>query len=184
MTKHSRIQAQAAEIEWRRWNDMDTYYPLRDDPIAERQNGHPRQYAVRWCIQARQVQKALDESQIAIAGHCRDLFKSIEKANGKQATRFDFTDRNYWPETKHLKFLEVQNEIKQFGGLEAVARQVPGGQACFQGIVLGDSFTAIQARCGVNWRGAIDLIQTVTRALALYHGFNRADIEQWNGNSR
>lgn len=35
MSKPSRIQAQAAEIEWRRWNDMDTYYPLRDGKLHE-----------------------------------------------------------------------------------------------------------------------------------------------------
>lgn len=178
MSKPSRIQAQAAEIEWRRWNDMDTYYPLRDDALAERQNGRPRQYAVRWCIEARQVQKALSEPQIAIAGHCRDLFQAIEKAKGKGATRFDFSDRSFWPEAKHIQFLKAQDEIRELGGFEAVARQLPNGQRCFHGIVEGDSFTAIQARCEVNWRGAVDLICLVTRALELYRGFNEIDAER------
>ena len=130
------------------------------------------------------MQKALSEPQIAIAGHCRDLFQAIEKAKGKGATRFDFSDRSFWPEAKHVQFLKAQDEIRELGGLEAVARQLPNGQRCFHGIVEGDSFTAIQARCEVNWRGAVDLICLVTRALELYRSFNEIDAERSRAHAR
>lgn len=174
------IQAKAAEIEWRRFYDEDTYYPLRDDARALKEHGRRRQYAVRWCVEAQQAQRALTDGEIAIAGHCKDLFDKIEKARGQNATRFEFSDRRSWPEAKHTRFRKVSGEIAELAGFEAVARQIPNGHRCFHAIIEGDSFAGLQQRCGVNWRGALDLMQVTLRALELYHGFNDLDAARSN----
>jgi len=181
MSRASRIQQQAIEIEWRRWADEDTYYPLRDDARAERQNGRPRQYQVRWAVECRSVAKALSEPQIAIAGHVRNLFV---RTHPPEMTRFEFVDGNGGGNSAERKRLRRLNEKHELAGFEAVARQIPGGHQCFHAIIEGDDLSALSRRCGFHPRDqrrqAISLIIDTLRALELYHGFNQIDAARDN----
>lgn len=177
MTKTSRIQSQHVDIEWRRFRDMDTYYAPRDDRIAEQQTGRRRQYAVRWCVEAKQVQSALDQRQKAIAAHVRTLHL---RTQDKARTSFEFVDGNRSFNAAEQKRLRRLDEKHELAGFEAVAGQLPGGRQCFHAIIEGDSLEALKLRCDVNWRGAVGLIGDVLRALEIYHGFNEVDAARNN----
>lgn len=181
MTKPSRIQQQAIDIEWRRWADEETYYPLRDDPRAERETGRPRQYAVRWVVDAKSVARALSQAQIAIAGHCRSLYL---RTNPPEETCFQFVDGGFSSNNAERKRLRRLNEKHELAGFEAVARQVPGGHQCFHAIIEGDDLSALARRCGFHpgreHRKVVDLVVTVLRALELYRGFNEIDAARNN----
>jgi len=170
------VQEQAFDIEWRRMRDMDTYYPPRDDRLAEMEHGRRRQYVTKWCIEAKQVDAALDDRQVAMATHIRDLYR---RTADKARTNFEFTagGRLNVQEERRLRRLSEKHEL---AGLEQVAGQIENGRKCFHAICEGETFAGVQKRCDLNWRGAIDIIQTVLRALEIYHGFNEIDAARNN----
>lgn len=170
------VHSKHVEIEWRRMADMETYYAPRDDRLAEIEHGRRRQYATKWCIEARQVDAALDDRQVAMATYIRSLYR---RTADKARTNFEFTAGGSFnaQEERRLRRLSEKHEL---AGYEAVAGQIENGRRCFHAIIEGETFAGVQRRCDVNWRGAVELIQTVLRALEVYHGFNEVDAARNN----
>jgi hypothetical protein len=177
------VQAKHAEIEWRRWADEETYYPLRDDTRAVQQHGRVRQYRARWAIEQDSVRKRLTDGEAAVGRAARWLY--VKTLDPKQ-TNFEFVDSGGAQNACEARRLMHLFEKDRLANLEQVSSHIKGGKQCFHGICEGDSLAEIQRRCRMDrdHRGSIDLIKTVLRALELYTEFNEAEAERWNNRRR
>lgn len=156
----SRIQAQAAALEWDRMADQERYYPLRDGPRLQR--GH-------WVIVTQE--RYLPSDQVMLAKRLAGMHEMIHNGYGRGAgeitERVQGGDGNATRETRMQMLSALIREMAGFQG--AAMRVGRDGYGCFRGICLGETQLAVMERVNYPKGSTVTfrrLVQTTMQALA------------------
>lgn len=122
------VLARAADIEWRRMADQETYYPLRDGPRL--QIGDTALHTMG---------RYLPAEQLALGWRCAALHARLHSAHGRGKGEVqERVQGGSSNATRDVRMRELGECIRELAVLEVAARQVgAGGEGVYRAICLG-----------------------------------------------
>ena len=122
------VQKLAAQIEWRRMADQDTYYPLRDGP--RRQVGKTALHTMA---------RYLPSEQLALGWRCAALHARLHSAHGRgKGEVAERVQGGSSEATRDLRMREMGECIRELAVLEVAACRVgTDGEGVYRAICLG-----------------------------------------------
>jgi hypothetical protein len=170
----SRTQQIAADIEWKRMADHESYYPLRDGP---------RLYKAVWCVETQR--RFLPPDQIALATNLHAIHFEVSGGAGRGGMEELGIVIPSNPATLDFKLRCGAEMIRTLASFEAAALKRGGVAArhCFHAITQGDSQAELARRVQVkdtSIRTLRRLVQSTMEVLSEFEAENAIDLQRWN----